>query len=307
MANKFGVPQIFDEATVSSNGNTENLLYTITLEHDKSRCNSNATLKDTDTWKTIVITSSENRLLPETRMHNKGLDAQLLSFGDLRYTDNREHSDLIHDFSNKNYGILGKALAEHLLKAQPEEITDKYTQCKESLRTAIGEEKFLDLTERLINEYALIILAAMVLTEFNINIDIAGVTTILVDNHSEVEESSNTAKKFYNHVMDYVAMQPFSTSIKIDQKMNTVAILEETFLKILTQHGASNTALVIKELDSAGYLHRRRHNSKKNRLHFNGILTNCYELYLSTEDSDEAEDHTSLEYILTNYEGIDKT
>lgn len=303
MANKYGVPQIFDEATVSSHISMENLLYTITLEHDKSRCNSNATLKTSDTWKTIVITSSENRLLPETRMHNKGLDARLLSFGDLRYTDSREHSDQIHDFCNRNYGILGKTLAEYLLNAQPEDITNKYTKCKENLRTAIAEEMFFDLTERLINEYALILTAATVLTEFNINIDIDEVMALLIDNHREIAERSNIAEKFYNHIITYVATNPFSPSLKIDQNKNTAAIIDEVFLKVLTSHGASNTDLVIKELDSNGYICRTKPNSIKSRRRFNGTLANCYEIHLP---ADNCEEYLSLEYILTNYEGLEK-
>ena len=62
-AQKFGIPQIFDEATVSSGVNMENLFYTVTLEQDKSRCNTNADLRESDTWKLIMITSSECRLL----------------------------------------------------------------------------------------------------------------------------------------------------------------------------------------------------------------------------------------------------
>lgn len=303
VSNKIGIIHLFDEATVSSGLNMENLLYTITLEHDKSRCNSNATLKTSDTWKTIVITSSENRLLPETRMHNKGLDARLLSFGDLRYTDSREHSDQIHDFCNRNYGILGKTLAEYLLNAQPEDITNKYTKCKENLRTAIAEEMFFDLTERLINEYALILTAATVLTEFNINIDIDGVMALLIDNHREIAERSNIAEKFYNHIITYVATNPFSTSLKIDQNKNTAAIIDEVFLKVLTSHGASNTDLVIKELDSNGYICRTKPNSIKSRRRFNGTLANCYEIHLP---ADNCEEYLSLEYILTNYEGLEK-
>lgn len=302
LSNKFGVPQIFDEATVSSGLNMESLLYTITLEHDKSRCNSNATLKNSDTWKTIVITSSENRLLPETRMHNKGLDARLLSFGDLRYTDSREHSDQIHDFCNRNYGILGKILSEYLLNAQPERVTQMYTQCKEDLRNAIGKDSFFDLTERLINEYALILMSATVLNEFHINIDIDSVTAILIDNHKEIAEKSNIAEKFYNHIMTYVAMNPLSTAVKTDQGRNTVAIIDEAFLKILTSHGASNTDLVIRELDSNGYICRTKPNSIKSRRRFNGTLANCYEIYLP---EDNREEYTSLKYILTNYEGLE--
>ena len=67
-AQKFGIPQIFDEATVSSGVNMENLFYTVTLEQDKSRCNTNADLRESDTWKLIMITSSECRLLTDAHM-----------------------------------------------------------------------------------------------------------------------------------------------------------------------------------------------------------------------------------------------
>jgi hypothetical protein len=128
-ANKFGIPQLFDEATVSSGLNMESLLYTITLEQDKSRCSSNADLRVSDTWKLIAITSSENRLLPDNRMHNKGLDVRVLSF-ELKFTDDRLHSDHIHAFCGENYGILGKLLSEYLLRADCEEVAQKYEDCR---------------------------------------------------------------------------------------------------------------------------------------------------------------------------------
>lgn len=303
IANKFGVPQIFDEATVSSNINMESLLYTITLEHDKGRCNSNATLKNSDTWKTIVITSSENPLLSETRMHNKWLDARLLSFS-LKFTNDRVHSDQIHEFCGKNYGILGKALSEYLLGVDSENIVKIYEDCNDQMRNAIEDTTYFDLTERLVNAYGLILMAAKVLSDFGFSIDRTKIRYILIENHREIAERSNIAERFYHHIMAYVAMNPFSTSIKMDESKNVVAILEETFNKILIDHGATNTRLVIKELGNARYLHRSKDHTLKCRRQFNKTLTNCYDVYMPTE---EAESQTPLESVLTNFEGMDET
>ena len=145
----------------------ENLFYTVTLEQDKSRCNTNADLRESDTWKLIMITSSECRLLTDAHMHNKGLDARLLSF-ELAFTDSREHSEKIHDFCGKQYGILGKRLSEYLLEAEPETIQAKYEECRTAMRDAIAETEHFDLTERLINEYALLLLAARLYTVFHL-------------------------------------------------------------------------------------------------------------------------------------------
>ena len=303
---KFGVPQLFDEATVSSGVNMENLLYTITLEQDKSRCNTNADLRNSDTWKLIAITSSENRLLTDDHMHNKGLDARLLSF-ELKFTDSREHSDNIHEFCNKNYGILGKALSEYLLNAEPEKVIELYEECREIMRNALDDTMYFDLTERLINEYALILLSAKVLADYGVNIDMQGITEIMSANHNEIQERTDIAEKYYQHLLLYAVTHPYAEGIKKDETNHTIAFIDELFLKLLKDYGASNTDLVIKELDSAGYIFRRKKNSIKNRLRFSGTLVNCYEINLPKDDSEADDGCMTLEYILTHFEGLDES
>lgn len=305
-ANKFGVPQLFDEATVASGLNMESLLYTITLEQDKSRCNTNADLRVSDTWKLIAVTSSENRLLADSSMHNKGLDARLLSF-ELKFTDSGKHSDDIHEFCHKNYGILGKALSEYLLSAEPETIVGMYEECRGTIKNSIGEEMYFDLTERLINEYALILLASRVLADFGVITDDDSIIAIIKENHNEIRNETDIAEKYYQHLLTYLATHPYSDNIKKDEENNTAAFVDEIFLKILEDHGASNTGLVIRELDSAGYMFRRKKNAMKNRLRFNGTLVNCYEIILPKADSESDDDCMTLEYILTHFEGVDES
>lgn len=306
ISRKFGIPQLFDEATVSSGLNMENSLYTITLEQDKSRCSSDADLKTSDTWKLIAITSSENRLLSSHHMHNKGLDARLLSF-ELKFTDDREHSDKIHDFCGKNYGVLGKALSEYLLSADREAILQKYEQCRDTMRNAIGDTDRFDLTERLLGEYALILLSAKVLADMSVTIDTESVIALLVENHSSICEKTNIAEKYYQHLVTYAVMHPYAEGIKKDETNNTAAFIDELFLKILKDHGASNPDLVIRELNDAGYIFRRKKNALKNRLRFSGTLVNCYEIILPMDDPQSDDGCMTLKYILTHYEGLDES
>ena len=303
---KFGIPQLFDETTVSSGLNMENLLYTITLEQDKSRCNTNADLRQADTWKLIAITSSENRLLSDSQMHNKGLDARLLSF-ELKFTDDRQHSDNIHKFCNKNYGVLGKALSEYLLSADSETIVGLYEECRESIRHSLDEAEYFDLTERLVNEYALILLSGKVLADFGVRIDIKGITDIMTKNHGEIQERTDIAEKYYQHLLSYVVMHPYAEGIKKDENNHTIALIDELFVRILENYGASNVGLVVKELDTAGYIFRRKKNSIKNRLRFGNSLMNCYEIILPEDDLASDEGCMSLEYILTHFEGLDES
>ncbi len=305
-ASKFGVPQLFDEATVSSGLNMESLLYTITLEQDKSRCNSSADLRIPDTWKLIAITSSESKLLSDSQMHNKGLDARLLSF-ELKFTDDREHSDSIHDFCSKQYGILSKTISEYLLTVDREELLQSYEECRDDMRNALDDTASFDLAERLVNEYAVILLAGKELIKLGVNIDIDSIVTIMTDSCNELRARTNIAEKYYQHLINYVVMHPYAEGIKKDEANNTAAFIDELFLRVLGDYGASNPDLVIKELDSAGYLLRRKKNSIKNRLRFNGTLVNCYEIILPKDDSVSDDGCMTLEYILTHFEGVDES
>ena len=306
LTRKFGVPQIFDEATVSDGLNMESLIYMLSLEQDKNRCNSNAELRTPDTWKLIAITSSENRLLSDSHMHNRGLDARLLSF-ELAFTDNAAQSDAINKYCNKYYGILGKAMAEHLLSAEPDKIAQQYDACKASMRNAIDNAASFDLAERLINEYAVILLAGEVLVELGVNIDIDGITAIMAENCNSIREATDIAGKYYHHLVNYAVLHPYAEGIKKDEQTGSVAFIDELFLRVLSDYGASNPDLVIKELDAAGYLFKRKRNARKNRLRFGGTLVNCYEILLPKGDSGSDDGCMTLEYILTHFEGIDES
>lgn len=239
-------------------------------------------------------------------MHNRGLDARVLSF-ELGFTDSRDHSDKIHDFCGKQYGILGKVLSEHLLTVDHEEIVQKYEECKDDMRNAIDDVSSFDLAERLINEYAVILLAGKALVKLGVNVDIDRITTIMADNCNSIRETTDIANKYYQHLISYVVLHPYAEGIKKDETSNTVAFIDELFLRVLGDYGASNPDLVIKELDYAGYLFRRKKNSLKNRLRFSGTLVNCYEIVLPKDDSGSDDGCMTLEYILTHFEGVDES
>ena len=129
----------------------------------------------------------------------------------------------------------------------------------------------------------------------------------MTDSCNELRARTNIAEKYYQHLVNYFVMHPYAEGIKRIEETNSVAFIDELFLKVLSDYGASNPDLVIKELDAAGYLLRRKKNALKNRRRFgNSILANCYEIILPSDDSRSDDDCMTLEYILTHYEGIDE-
>ena len=306
ISNKFGVPQIFDEATVAKKLKMDEMIYTVSLERDKQRCNNNAELRQSEIWNTVVITSSENKLLHETQMSNKGLEPRCLSFGGLQYTDSREHSEQIQSFSADHYGVIGKAVSEYLIGADARVIAQQFDECRERLRTAIGNHS-IDITERLINEYALILQAAVTLKGMGFSIDESAVISIITDNHEEISENCNIAERYYNYLMAYVAANPFSPSVKKDAANGTVALIYTQFEQLLERHGATNIKLVVDELSGKGYLIRGSKKTPKKRLRFNGQLSDCYILKLPEQNGRTVNGGITLAYILENYEGLDES
>lgn len=278
----FGVPQILDEATVTTNLNARDMIYTLSMESEKRRCASNSQLLSSGSWKMNVITSSEEYLLDTHKMQNKGLRVRCLNFENLQYTDSREHAEKIHDFCVEYYGILGKKISEYFLNISPDEIMETYNDCRNELRKIFSEESF-DLTERLINEYALFTLSARILGEFEIKIDYDGILDILANNHKAIAVSSNIAENCYHYLLSYITRNIYNSGIKIDETNKRAIIIDTLFEEILMKAGVHDVKLAVKELCDNGYILRQKPNARKSRLRINSVLVSCYQLDISND------------------------
>lgn len=276
----FGVPQILDEATVTTNLHAKDMIYTLSMEREKRRCASNSQLLSSGSWKMNVITSSEEYLLDTHKMQNKGLSIRCLNFENLQYTDSREHAEKIYDFCVEYYGILGRKISEYFINISPDEIMETYNDCRNELRKIFSDESF-DLTERLINEYALFTLSARILGEFKIEIDYDGIVDILANDHKAISISSNIAENCYHYLISYITRNIYNSGIRIDETNKRAIIVDTLFEEILMKAGVHDVKLAVRELCDNGYIIRQKPNGRKSRLRINSVLVSCYQLDLS--------------------------
>lgn len=298
--NKMGVPMMFDETTITGKSDMGKLIYQISLGRGKARCTTNAELKQSGEWYTIVSTSSETANLDTQKMHKGGLDSRNLGFEDLCFTDDASHSEKIKEFSINNYGILGRKLSEYILGEGTDKIKAEYTECMHELVAEIGVENMFDISDRLIANYALIVIAAKTLKAFGINIDVAGTTEIIVNNHNHIAAETNIAERYYGYIVAYIAAHPLASFIKDDNMhKGCVDIISVNFEEILTNCGNTEIKLVLDSLEKAGYLIRgkgekltekeknsgkKSNTTKKARRRFNKTLTDCYIIKLPEEE-----------------------
>lgn len=322
--NKMGVPMIFDETTITGKTDIGRMIYAISLGRGKARCTTNADLRQSGEWYTIVSTSSEASNLSTQTMHNGGLDSRNLGFEDISFTDSAEHAEAIKSFGCECYGILGKRISDYLVNEEPDKIRREYDKCKHELSNAIGHETFTNISERLIDNYALIIQSGKVLKEFGVNISIESLVEIVVENHVQISEKNNIAEKCYRHIVAYIASHPFSPYILKDTTLpNTRAIVSSQFESLLNDFGVTNIKLALNSMEDAGYLIRgkgrkltsaekkkgmKSNTSQKARRRVNGVLTDCYliKLPVENEESDDESESvaTDTEYCLENYEEV---
>ncbi len=298
----FGVPQILDEATVTTNLHASDMIYTLSMECEKRRCASNSQILSSGSWKMNVITSSEEYLLDTHKMQNKGLSIRCLNFENLQYTDSREHAEKIHDFCVEYYGILGRKISEYFVNINPDEIMETYNDCRNELRKIFSDESF-DLTERLINEYALFTLSARILGEFKIEIDYDGIVDILANNHKAISISSNIAENCYHYLISYITRNIYNSGIRIDETNKRAIIVDTLFEEILMKAGVHDVKLAVKELCDKGYIIRQKPNGRKSRLRINSVLVSCYQLDLSNVAIDlESDDGEEFDMEDNDYE-----
>lgn len=283
--NVIGLPKVFDESTSLGNFNRESFVYSVSNETEKKRLTQSLMIKESSHWKTIPIISSEESFIDLSQNNRNGIAVRLHCIHGLEFTQSREHAEAIHSFCTQNYGIVGYNIV-NILMQENGSIEDDYNQCREHLRNRIGNDSF-SLTERLINEYALILLSAELIKQLGVNINKSAIADILMEHHSQTSGNTNIAKNAYKSLMSYVARNPYNSGIKVMSDNHEVAIEESLFREILKKNQFYDIKTVVNELDSQGYTKRREKNRKKVKLSLNGSSCYCYLLDTLKLDGEE--------------------
>lgn len=285
--NVTGIPKIYDEATSFDNFNRENFIYTVSNETEKKRLTQSSELKKSLSWKTIVIISSEESFIDLSRNQHNGIAVRLHCIYGLQFTNSRQHAEEIHRFCSENYGIIGHKLVDLLMNDDDDgSIGQDYDRCRELLREKIGNHSF-SLTERLVNEYALIILASDLLKKIGVKTDTSAIMDILLEHHCATLKNVDIARNAYEALMSYVVRNSYNSGIKVMSDKQEIAIEESLFREILNKNHFHDVKTVVNELDTQGYTKRREKNRKKVKLSLNGSSCYCYLLDSSKLEGDE--------------------
>lgn len=172
--------------------------------------------------------------------------------------------------------------------AEEEDIFSYYDAKRDYVRKLIGSGT-CSLSERLINQYAVILLSAEMLSNMGVAAEVDKIAEILLEHHSAVAKATDLAKNAYEVLMTYISRNPYNTGIKNMEDKHEAAISDTLFADILRKNGFRDIKIVADELDAKGYTKRRERNRKKVKLSLNGNSCYCYLLDTSRLDEENIE------------------
>ena len=260
LSGNLGVTVGFDEAS-GCNINFTNFIYNLNSGYDKARCNGDSSLKQSNQWRTTVISTAEESLIAKAKRNN-GLQVRCLEFFNLYVTANATHSNSIYKFINKNYGILGERFVKYLYSYYYEDINDEFLRVRDDILSKINCKT--NFTYRIADSYAILLLTAKYAKLIGVNIDLNCIEKILINHHENVIAEMNSEEFIIHKITEYVFnhIGRFPNSVIIFNKEsyegfqedNCIFICEGIFEKILKEQGFTDTKVVVKRLYDKGFL-----------------------------------------------------
>ena len=199
----FGVPFVIDDIITNPNLDFTGFIYTLATGEEKSRCNSDGTLKDSNMgWHGVAITSSELPITEYTKQF-KGINARVLHTQGIVWTESARQAEDIKRVIKSNYGFTGREFADFISKKSVDELLDEFNS---SLDCVNGLMTLKDsLSDRIANKVAIIHLTLELMNEcFSLSLDAERIISLLIDCEQKSITDRDPATKALDAIKSYV-------------------------------------------------------------------------------------------------------
>ncbi len=270
-----GFPVCRDECGANNIKHFNNFVYRFCSGSDKSRLNSDCLLQESQSFKTVMISSGEVRIQDLMKEHTLGSNVvRLTEFNNFPWTKDAEQSDRIKQFVSRNYGTFGKTFVTFLCQYDYDEFYEVWEDCTNDLKPRI-KPYVKHFADRIASKFALFVTTfRFLITMLDVSWDEEKINEILVDSAKDKVDEINLAKKAYDIIMTFVAenashfytfsgssyniknriVQTCSATIWGKQNDNDVTITRTKVEQILLSNGFKNPKLVYMKLKESGAL-----------------------------------------------------
>ena len=279
-----GFPIAFDEAGTNNIKNMNTMIYKFCSGVDKARLNRDSLLLKNETFRTVLLSSGEVRILDQMKEKTVGSTViRLTEFNDFTWTDSADQSNRIKRFLTRHYGSFGKLFIENLIQYDEDSIFVSWNDYIDALIPKL-KPYVKHYADRIASKFAIF------LVTFNILVDVLGVDwgcdniiELLVESAKDKQNEIKLAENAYDLIMDFVSENishfysykgSSYSGNKIDKNYSTtiwgkyndmdVTISRKQFDRLLLSNGFKNPKMVLKKLKEKGALIVERDGDRNN-------------------------------------------
>ncbi|MDY4413719.1 MAG: DUF927 domain-containing protein [Ruminococcus sp.] len=277
---RYGIPTMLDESTVSGGINPTEYAYSVYEEREKRRLNSDCSEKESGTWSTIVIMSSEQHFHDNSKVQNGGIAVRVHSMENLTFTVDEDHAEALNEFIRENWGMVGYQFTEQLFGGSFGDIEERYKKSKENMREYV-KDSVSGFTERLVSIYAMTYMTAEMLQNMGLAIKPESVAEIMAAHNRMVSDEQNLAVNAKRAIVSYIVRNPYKQGFRKFEDENgfltKIAIEESLLREILNRAGFTDLKVTIKEMDKANMIVHQQKGRIKSKLTIDGNIGYCYQ------------------------------
>lgn len=163
-----GLTMLIDDfsafASRSSHEN-EKFIYSLESAFGRSSCDLKGGVITPKTRKGAIILTSENKI--SDLSFKEGALVRILELSNIHWTKDANHANKINNFCNEHYGLLGPQLMQIVLNYPQQHLTEKLNIQRNKIRRNLLKNHLFDkFTDRIIDEYALVLLCVKIVEEY---------------------------------------------------------------------------------------------------------------------------------------------
>lgn len=316
-------PMLIDEGSLIRY-NPTSLIYELAEGKEKGRLNKELEKADSRTFATSIFMTSEKSIL-NLCDENTGLYVRCLEFENVVWTASAESADKIKRVCERNYGFVIPMIAEHLLKADHDELIERYWMYQQEIvERARTAGKNTPLTERISKSVAVILLAADVFVEATgIELNKSSISTFIEENTVMAEgKTFDIGQRALEFLRQYITVNNSKfvkgkpdtnelTAVPLDCKgriqtirpkllsnkktaIQEIMLPEIVFEEILAEGGFPDKKVVLKKLKEAGYLICDKDRYISRFIVATPPAVKGYRIYLTAETEDKESDFVNV-------------
>ena len=270
-----GFPIAFDEAGTNNIKNMNTMIYKFCSGVDKARLNRDSLLQKNETFRTVLLSSGEIRILDQMKEKTVGSTViRLTEFNDFPWTDSAEQSNRIKKFLTRNYGTFGKLFIEELIQYDEDDIIDYWNDYTDELIPKL-KPYVKHFSDRIASKFAIFLVTFDILKNtLDVEWDTENIVNLLIESAKDKQNEIKLAENAYDLIMDFVSENishfyaykgsSYSPNNRIEKNYSTtiwgkyndvdITFSRKQFDRLLTSNGFKNPKMVLMKLKEKGAL-----------------------------------------------------